>query len=94
MLQIQGPDEADSLIQRVLNGAEHIVSHPGTSQYGGREGISACGLASLNFARVIFAKEADGRCDDILQTIVASETAHVRILTHLRRSRSNGLRRR
>jgi len=69
----------NDLIQQILNGSEHIVSHPGTSQYGGREGISACGLASLNFARVIFAKEAGGSSDDILQSVIASDTAHVRV---------------
>jgi len=82
MSTIRENNEADALIQQILNGAEHIVSYPGTSQYGGREGISACGLASLNFARVLFEKEAGGSCDDILQTVIASETAHVRILIH------------
>jgi hypothetical protein len=69
-------EQADILTQQILNGVEHIVSHPGTSQYGGQTGISACGLASLNFARVIFAKEADGSTD-ILETVIAGETAQV-----------------
>jgi hypothetical protein len=75
MSTTQGEDTADGLIQQILNGTEHIVSHPGTSQYGGREGISACGIACLNFARVIFAKEADG--SNILQDVISSETAQV-----------------
>lgn len=36
----------------ILQGKERIVSYPGTSQFNGR-GISACGLAAMNFARVI-----------------------------------------
>jgi hypothetical protein len=73
-------EQADSLTQQILGGMEHIISHPGTSQTGGRNGISACGLASLNFARVIFAKEADESNEDILQTVIAGETAQVRLL--------------
>lgn len=67
--------QANGLVQRILNGTEHIVSHSGTSQYGGQEGISACGLACLNFARVIFAKEASQSKDDIIQTVISGETA-------------------
>jgi len=74
MLTIQVKEKADDIIQHILEGSEHIVSHPGTSQYGGQKGISACGLASLNFARVIFAKEASNS-NKLLQTIIASETA-------------------
>ena len=82
MLTTQGKQKADSLVRQILNGTEHIVSHPGTSQYEGQKGISACGLASLNFARVILAKEAGGSNYDLLQTVIASETAQVDLLLH------------
>jgi hypothetical protein len=70
-------EQPDGFIQQILGGTEHIVSHPGTSQYGGRDGISACGLACLNFARVIFAKEAMVGSHNLIQTVIASETAQV-----------------
>ncbi|KAA1477866.1 hypothetical protein DENSPDRAFT_787293 [Dentipellis sp. KUC8613] len=56
---------------------EGIVSFAGTSQYGARGlGISACGLAALNFARVIFAKEQEGERDEsLLRIAISKETA-------------------
>ncbi|KAG2040575.1 hypothetical protein BDR03DRAFT_949223 [Suillus americanus] len=48
-IPLSGPD--DSIVD-ILKGRERIVSYPGTSQFNGR-GISACGLAAMNFARVI-----------------------------------------
>ncbi|KAG2123275.1 hypothetical protein DEU56DRAFT_830093 [Suillus clintonianus] len=44
-----GPNDS---IMDILQGRERIVSYPGTSQFNGR-GISACGLAAMNFARVL-----------------------------------------
>lgn len=69
---------SDHLIQEILNGVEHIVSRPGTSQYGNQNGASACGLACLNLARVVFqkAQEDDG---DILRAVTKKETAEVGI---------------
>ena len=64
----------------LLDGTEHVVSHEGTSQYN-REGsgASACGLASLNFARVAFLKEQDGLRDEaLLQAVLSRECAEVR----------------
>ena len=84
MSTVRGKQNADNLIQQILNGTEHIVSHPGTSQYEGQKGISACGLASLNFARVIFAQEAGGSNYDLLQIVIASETAKVGLSSHFR----------
>jgi hypothetical protein len=47
-----------AIVQSVLDGTEEIICHWGTNQYGDRgTGVSACGLAALNFARVIFEKE-------------------------------------
>jgi hypothetical protein len=77
MLTIPGSGKPGSLTDKIMDGTEHMVSHPGTSQYGGKNGISACGLASLNFARVLFAKEADGANQELLHSVIASETARV-----------------
>ncbi|KAH7918944.1 hypothetical protein BV22DRAFT_1199753 [Leucogyrophana mollusca] len=58
-------------------GKERIVSFTGTSQFGrGISGISACGLAALNFARVVFAQEqADGAStESLLRSIPTKET--------------------
>jgi len=42
----------------VVDGTEHVVSYGSTGQYGrDRMGASACGLAALNFAKVVFSIE-------------------------------------
>ncbi|KAG1755277.1 uncharacterized protein EDB91DRAFT_1098167 [Suillus paluster] len=46
------PNGPDNSTADILQGRERIVSYPGTSQFNGR-GISACGLAAMNFARVL-----------------------------------------
>lgn len=71
-----------TVVQRVLGGNEEIICHRGTHQYGdsdqGITGASACGLAALNFARVIFEKERENiRDEDLLQAVVARRTVLV-----------------
>lgn len=71
-----------AIVQRVMNGTEEIVCHRRMQQYGnqGITGVSACGLASLNFARVVFKKaQESGRDEDFLEAVVAKETVHVRL---------------
>jgi len=72
----------DATVRNVLGGTEEIVCHPRTHQYGasgrGITGVSACGLAALNFARIIFEKEqASGRGEDLIEAVIASQTVHV-----------------
>lgn len=64
----------------LLDGTEHVVSHEGTSQYNrDGSGAAACGLAALNFARVVFLKEQDGLRDaPLLQAVLSRECAEVR----------------
>ncbi|KAI0317531.1 hypothetical protein OF83DRAFT_1120887 [Amylostereum chailletii] len=66
------------LSRRILvSGTEHIVSYPGTGQYNSRgAGTAACGLASVNFARVLFAREQEIQGDParLLKTALAKET--------------------
>ena len=64
----------------LLDGTEQVVSHEGTSQYNkDGSGASACGLAALNFARVVFLKEQDGLRDAaLLQAVLSRECAEVR----------------
>ncbi len=66
----------------LVDGAEHVLSHGGTSQYNrDGTGASACGLAALNFARIVFSIEQSGLCDtDLLQAILARECTEVRRL--------------
>ncbi|KAH8986524.1 hypothetical protein EDB86DRAFT_2954517 [Lactarius hatsudake] len=61
----------------LLDNAEHVVSHEGTSQYSRNgSGAAACGLAALNFARVVFLKEQDGLRDaPLLQAVLSRECA-------------------
>jgi hypothetical protein len=73
---------ASSIVRRVLGGNEEIVCHDGAHQYGdsgqGIAGVSACGLAALNFARILFEKEQEGvRDEDFIQAVFESQTVHV-----------------
>jgi hypothetical protein len=73
--------DTKAISYRVLaEGAEHVVSHGGTGQYGGDgAGVSACGLAALNFARVVFSIEQGGLKDEaLLQAVLARECIEVR----------------
>ncbi|KAI0796933.1 hypothetical protein C8Q75DRAFT_802600 [Abortiporus biennis] len=53
-------DYIDEVVQSVVKGNPHITTFPGTSQYNGGGGASACGLAALNCARIILHKEKAG----------------------------------
>ncbi|KAH7904028.1 hypothetical protein BJ138DRAFT_1131141 [Hygrophoropsis aurantiaca] len=56
---------------------ERIVSYAGTSQFGrGITGTSACGLAALNFVRIVFEQEQShkGCAEKISRSITAKET--------------------
>ena len=66
----------DRLVQEVLDGTEHIISRPGTSQYGDRRGVSACGLACLNLARIVFQKEHEHDVDT-LRVVIEKGIAEV-----------------
>ena len=69
------------IVQKILGGSQQVVSHIGASQYaaGPGWGVSACGLAALNCARVILRKEQDGLHDEaLLRDIMSPETARVR----------------
>jgi hypothetical protein len=75
--------ETDAVVRNILGGTEEIVCHHGTHQYGyrGISGVSACGLAALNFARIIFAKARECRRDeDLLRAVIAKETVQVSLL--------------
>src|SRR6266567_3595312 len=79
--QKQSPDPGIEAISRsvVLDGAEHVLSHGGTSQYNrDGAGASACGLAALNFARIVFSIEQSGLRDtDLLGAVLAHACAEV-----------------
>jgi len=49
---------ADAIILKILSGELTVISH-GTSQYQ-VGGVSACGLAALNCARIVLTAEQDG----------------------------------
>ena len=64
----------------VVDDVEHVVSYGGTSQYNrDGTGASACGLAALNFARIVFSIEQSGLKDTtLLQAVLARACAEVR----------------
>jgi hypothetical protein len=80
--QKQSPDPDIIAISRsvVVGGAEHVVSYGSTSQYNrDGSGASACGLAALNFARIVFSIEQSGLQDtSLLQAVLARPCAEVR----------------
>jgi hypothetical protein len=66
----------------LVDGVERVLSYDGTSQYNrDGTGASACGLAALNFARIVFSMEQDGLQNiALLQAVLARECAEVRRL--------------
>jgi hypothetical protein len=64
------------------HGVEHVLSYDGTGQYNrDGTGASACRLAALNFARIVFSMEQGGlKNTDLLQAVFARECAEVRRL--------------
>lgn len=66
------------IIEHILTSKDFIVSYGGSSQYQSG-GVSACGLAALNFVRVILGKEQDGiRGEALLREVASHQTAQVR----------------
>jgi hypothetical protein len=63
----------------LVDGAERVLSYGGTSQYNrDGTGASACGLAALNFARIVFSMEQGGLQNTaLLQAVLARECAEV-----------------
>jgi len=80
--QKRSPDPDIGAISRsvVVDGTEHVVSYGSTSQYNrDGTGASACGLAALNFARIVFSMEQSGLQDTtLLQAVLARACAEVR----------------
>jgi hypothetical protein len=81
------PDPDTKAISRSIfvDGAEHVLSYGGTSQYSiDGTGASACGLAALNFARIVFSMEQGGlKNTDLVQAVLARECAEVRRLNSI-----------
>lgn len=68
---------ADAIILKILSGERTVISH-GASQYQ-VGGVSACGLAALNCARIVLTAEQDGpRGIDLLKFVTRVKTAQVR----------------
>jgi hypothetical protein len=80
--QKQSPDPDIKAISHsvVVDDAEYVLSYSGTSQYNrDGTGASACGLAALNFARIVFSMEQSGLRDtNLLQAVLARACAEVR----------------
>ena len=66
----------------LVDGAEHILPYGNTSQYNTDvTRASACRLAALNFARIVFSMEQGGLRDTaLLQAVMTRECAEVRQL--------------
>lgn len=74
-------EEEQRIIQRIdtiFKGSEVILSHPGSSQYSQGMGASACGLASLNCAKVVFELQREGILGEImLSELMKQDTMEV-----------------
>jgi hypothetical protein len=69
--------KADTIILGILSGERTVISH-GTSQYQ-VGGVSACGLAALNCARIVLvAEQAGPKGRDLLKFVTKAKTAQVR----------------
>lgn len=74
------PTRTDDVVLGILRGVQHVVTHSGISQYQAG-GLSACGLAALNCARVILTKEKEGLSGEaLLNELVQEEMARVSFL--------------
>ncbi|KAH9984586.1 hypothetical protein BJV77DRAFT_966018 [Russula vinacea] len=75
----ESPPNADKEISRSIlrGGVERVLSYGGTGQYSrDGTGASACGLAALNFARIVFSMEQSGlQGTDLLQAVLTRECA-------------------
>ncbi|KAJ6620547.1 hypothetical protein B0H10DRAFT_2215822 [Mycena sp. CBHHK59/15] len=76
------------IVEQVLAGTEQIVSHEGASQYGGG-GIASCGLAGLNFVRVVLARVEKGLEDGRLLEDVLSRRTSEEVISICSRWSSN-----
>ena len=69
---------ADAMILRILSSVERTVISHGTSQYQVGD-ISVCGLAALNYTRIVIAAEQDGpKGRDLLGFAMKARTVQVR----------------
>ena len=68
----------------LVDRAKHVLSYGGSNQCNSDEtGASACGLAALNFARIVFSMEQGGLRDTaLLRAVMARKCAKVRRLQH------------
>ncbi|KAJ7656293.1 hypothetical protein DFH06DRAFT_1091170 [Mycena polygramma] len=76
------------IVEEVLAGKEKIVSHVGASQHNGG-GIASCGLAGLNFVRVVLERAKRGLRGGALLEDVLSRRTSEEILSICSRWRSN-----
>ncbi|KAK0202721.1 hypothetical protein DFS33DRAFT_1385094 [Desarmillaria ectypa] len=72
--QMPKPVNPNYFLAQIIKEKEKLVVHPGTSQYT-IGGVSACGLASLNFARLVLDKEREGIRGAVLLADIASVQA-------------------
>ncbi|KAK0489056.1 hypothetical protein IW261DRAFT_1390486 [Armillaria novae-zelandiae] len=72
--QTSRPVNPSHFLAQIIKEKEKLVVHPGTSQYT-IGGVSACGLASLNFARLALDKEREGIQGAALLADIASVEA-------------------
>jgi hypothetical protein len=74
------PGPSAQIVEEVLAGTEKIVSHDGTSQYEGG-GIASCGLAGLNFVRLVFGRVEEGLQDvSLLEDLLSRRTSEVSVV--------------
>jgi hypothetical protein len=82
MVSIFHPNGDDDVLVDILQGRERIVSYPATSQFNSGRGVSACGLAAMNFASVLFDlihTHGEERLVGVLRAIISRETIEVSV---------------
>ena len=79
--QKQSPDYIEAISRSVVvDGTERVISYSDASQYNmDGTGAPTCGLAALNFARIVFSMEQSGLQDiTLLQAVLARACTEVR----------------
>jgi hypothetical protein len=77
--ELQNPEIREHVVQSILEGVTRVISYPGTSQYSSGAGTSACGLASLNCAKVLLAKDHNNTDPfSFIASLISRETVEVR----------------
>ena len=75
---VKSRSSTDAIVLKILSGERTLISHVASQYRVG--GVSACGLAALNCARIVLTAEQDGpKGRDLLEYVIRAKTAQVKL---------------